>query len=64
MSECPLNNGCYSGNCEFCSQKMDGVLLAILQKVVNLERAIKKMASQTARNVGGQRFESSTARCQ
>ena len=48
MSDCPLNDGCYSGNCEFCSQKMDCVLLAILQKVANLESVIEKMAGQTA----------------
>ena len=48
MSTCPLNNGCSLGNCEFCSQKMDCVLLAILQKVESLERVIEKMAGQTA----------------
>jgi len=48
MSDCPLDDGCYSGNCEFCSQKMDCVLLAILKKVENLESIIERMASQTA----------------
>ena len=48
MSVCPLDDGCYLGNCEFCSQKMDCVLLAILKKVANLERVIEKMASQAA----------------
>ena len=47
MCACPLNNGCSLGNCEFCSQKMDCVLLAILQKVESLERVIEKMAGQT-----------------
>ena len=48
MSTCPLENECYSGNCKFCIQKMDCVLLAILQKVESLERVVEKMASQTA----------------
>jgi hypothetical protein len=48
MSTCPLNDGCSLGNCEFCSQKMDCILLAILQKVESLERVIEKMAGQTA----------------
>jgi len=48
MSTCPLNNGCSLGNCEFCSQKADCVLLALLQKVETLERVIERVASQTA----------------
>ena len=48
MSTCPLNDGCSLGNCEFCSQKMDCILLAILQKVERLERVIEGVASQTA----------------
>jgi hypothetical protein len=48
MSACPLNDGCSLGNCEFCSQKADCVLLAILQKVESLERVIERLASQTA----------------
>lgn len=48
MSTCPLNNECASSNCEFCSQKADCVLLAILQKVANLERVIENLAGQTA----------------
>ena len=48
MSTCPLNDGCSLGNCEFCSQKMDCILLAILQKVESLERVIEKMVGQTA----------------
>ena len=48
MSTCPLNDGCSLGNCQFCEQKMDCVLLAILQKVANLENTIEKIASQTA----------------
>jgi hypothetical protein len=47
MSTCPLDNGCLSGNCEFCSQKADCVLLAILQKVANLESAVENLARQT-----------------
>ena len=49
MSDCPLASGCYSGigNCKFCSQKADCILLAILQKMENLERVIEKMAGQT-----------------
>jgi hypothetical protein len=46
MSACPLNDECYSGNCELCDQKMDCVLLTILQKVESLERVIEQMASQ------------------
>ena len=48
MSTCPLNDGCSLGNCEFCSQKMDCILLAILQKVESLELVIEKIAGQTA----------------
>ena len=48
MSTCPLDDGCNSGNCQFCEQKMDCVLLAILQKVENLERIIEKKTSQAA----------------
>lgn len=48
MSTCPFDDGCYRGNCEFCSQKVDCVLLAILQKVANLERIMEKIAGQTA----------------
>jgi len=48
MSTCPLNNECSLGNCEFCSQKADCVLLAILQKVANLENTLEQMASQAA----------------
>jgi hypothetical protein len=48
MSACPPNDGCLSGNCEFCGQKGDCVLLAILRKVSNLESIIEKMAGQTA----------------
>jgi len=47
MSICPLNN-CSLGNCEFCSQQADCVLLALLQKVETLERVIERVASQTA----------------
>lgn len=48
MSTCPLDKECSLGNCEFCSQKADCVLLAILQKVANLERVIENLAGQTA----------------
>jgi len=48
MSTCLLNNGCSLGNCEFCSQKADCVLLAILQKVETLERVIERLTNQTA----------------
>ena len=48
MSACPSNNGCLLGNCEFCDQKSDCVLLAILNKMANLESIIEKMAGQTA----------------
>ena len=48
MPACPFNEGCLSGNCEFCSQKTDCVLLAILQKVENLELAIENMAGKTS----------------
>ena len=48
MSTCPLNGGCSLGNCEFCSQKMDCILLAILKKVESLERVMERLASQTA----------------
>ena len=47
MSTCPLNNGCSLGNCEFCDQKGDCVLLAVLKKVEYLESVIVKMAGQT-----------------
>jgi hypothetical protein len=48
MSACPLNSGCNTGNCQFCDQKGDCVLLAILQKVANLESIMASMAGQTA----------------
>lgn len=44
---CPLRDGCTSGNCEFCGQKEDCVLVAILRKVADLEDLIEKMARQT-----------------
>ena len=46
MSDCPLNEGCYLSNCQFCDKKMDCVLLAILQKVEKLESAMEEMAKQ------------------
>ena len=48
MQSCPFDDGSYSGNCEFCNQNTDCVLLAILQKVKTLELLVEKMASQTA----------------
>ena len=50
MSDCPLDCGCYSGigNCKFCSQKMDCILMAILQKVESIELVLEKMAGKTA----------------
>jgi hypothetical protein len=48
MSTCPLNNGCSLGNCEFCSQKTDCILMAILQKVERLKLAMEKLTGQTA----------------
>jgi len=41
MSSCPLDEGCYSGNCIFCSQKEDCVLQIILKKVENLESIVR-----------------------
>ena len=46
MSNSPVNQGCSLSNCQFCDQKMDCVLLAILQKVEKLESAIEEMAKQ------------------
>ncbi|MFA5317805.1 MAG: hypothetical protein WC369_10355 [Dehalococcoidales bacterium] len=42
MSLCPLDNMCALGNCEFCSQKEDCVLLAIFQKITKLELIMAK----------------------
>lgn len=47
MTASPPNEGCLTGNCEFCGQKEDCVLLAILRKVDNLERIIERLAAQT-----------------
>jgi hypothetical protein len=47
MSTCPLDEGCNLDNCKFCAQKMDCILLAILQKVESIERRMEKVASQT-----------------
>jgi hypothetical protein len=44
---CPLKDGCTLSNCQFCEQKEDCVLLAILQKVADLEGVLEKMAGQT-----------------
>jgi len=48
MSACPLKDGCSLGNCKFCSQKMDCILVAILQKVESLEHVIEETVSQSA----------------
>jgi hypothetical protein len=47
MSAYQPNDGCLTGNCQFCGQNSDCVLLAILQKVKNLENAIAQMANQS-----------------
>jgi len=47
MSASPPNDGCLTGNCQFCGQKDDCVLLAILKKVDSLESMVERMAGQT-----------------
>lgn len=44
---CPLKDGCTLGNCQFCGQKEDCVLMAILRKVDDLEGVLEKIARQT-----------------
>jgi hypothetical protein len=41
---CALNNVCLTGNCEFCEQKGDCILYAILQKVLNLESLLREIS--------------------
>jgi hypothetical protein len=41
------NEGCLTGNCDFCSQKTDCIFLSILKKVTRLESIIEKLTSQT-----------------
>jgi len=40
MTNCPLKEGCFPGNCKFCDQRMDCILLTILQKLDQLEIAL------------------------
>lgn len=42
------NEVCLTGNCQFCGQKGDCVLLNILKKVENLENIIERLNSQVA----------------
>ena len=44
MITCPLVSECSLGNCAFCTQNTDCILLAILKKVEGLEIVIAKMA--------------------
>ena len=44
MSNCPLVSECSLGNCTFCTQNMDCILLAILKRVEDLEAIIEKKA--------------------
>jgi hypothetical protein len=37
------NSVCLTGNCQFCAEKGDCVLLATLQKVEKLENALEKV---------------------
>lgn len=48
MSAYQPNEACLTGNCQFCGQNTDCVLLAILQKVKNLENALAQVAAQTS----------------
>jgi len=45
MSTCPLNTECCLGNCEFCSQKGDCILMALFKKVENLENTLAQLAA-------------------
>ncbi len=45
MSTCPLKDGEYPGNCQFCEQKEDCILVNILHKVENLEKALDRIVS-------------------
>jgi hypothetical protein len=46
MAAYQANEGCLSGNCKFCGQNTDCVLLAVLQKVTGLEDALKQISGQ------------------
>lgn len=43
MSTCPLDAGC-AGNCQFCVQKTDCILLALLHRLENLEASIQELS--------------------
>ncbi len=43
MINCPIKESCYPGNCQFCDQRMDCILLAILQKLEKLEVALSEI---------------------
>ena len=46
MANNPVSQGCSLGNCQFCENNMDCVLLSILQKIESLENALEKVAGQ------------------
>jgi len=54
MSTCPLDMHGYPGNCAFCSQKDDCVLLTILQKVQDLETAVQQLTNIPDFSAAGQ----------
>jgi hypothetical protein len=43
MRDFQTNSTCLTGNCQFCGEKGDCVLLAILEKVKKLENALEKI---------------------
>jgi hypothetical protein len=42
------NGTCLTGNCQFCAEKGDCVLLSVFQKVENLEKTVAEMKSHSA----------------
>jgi hypothetical protein len=46
MAAYQMNEVCLSGNCKFCDQQGDCVLLAIMQKVNHLESIVAKTAGK------------------
>ncbi len=46
MQTCILNNLCTTGNCQFCEQQADCVLLQMLQKINQLQATVDELKNR------------------
>jgi len=48
MMTCPSNNKTYTGNCEFCNERVDCMLRDIMQKLQTVETTLAQMKAGSA----------------